>query len=190
MATPTPFSLEPGLRWIGNDGNWSTFNVGVGTPFQQFAVLPSTKSADVWVPLKDGCYGLSWTGFSCANSRGVGTVNRTQSPGFLANESTSWDQIGLYQLPTEENLFGTGNNGLYGLDTLALSDSYSVSFHNWTVAGIATPDFWVGTLGLGSESSNFSVLESSVPSLLYSMRASGQIPSLSYGYAAGASYSE
>lgn len=188
MTMSSPFSLEPGTRWDGNDGNWSTFVIGVGQPFQQFAVLPSTKSADVWVPVSDGCVGLSWTGFDCANSRGVGTVNGIQSAGFLTNESTSWDQLGIYQLPSEQALFGTSNNGLYGLDTLALSDSYSVSFHNWTIAGIATPDFWLGTLGLGSESSEFAVLETSVPSLLTSMRSNGEIPSLSYGYAAGAFY--
>lgn len=140
--------------------------------------------------MADGCAGLSWTGFDCANSRGVGRVNRTQAPGFLSNESTSWQQLGIYQLPTEQALYGTENNGLYGLDTLALSDSYNVSFYNWTIAGIATPDFWLGTLGLGSESSEFAVLEASVPSLLSTMKASEEIPSVSYGYAAGAFYGQ
>ncbi|CZT20272.1 uncharacterized protein RCC_06130 [Ramularia collo-cygni] len=188
MTSPSPFILDPGSRWYGNDGNWSTFNIGVGQPFQQFTVLPSTRSADIWVPVADGCAGLSWNGFDCANSRGVGTVQGVQSPGFLSNESTSWQQLGLYRLPTEDALYGSENNGLYGLDTLALSDNYEVSLYNWTIAGIATPDFWLGMLGLGSESMNITVLENSTPSLLTTMKADGKIPSISYGYAAGAFY--
>ena len=58
------------------------------------------------------------------------------------------------------------------------------------VAGIATQDFYLGSFGLGPKPVNFSNLEFPVTSFMMSLKNLGKIPSISYGYTAGASYSE
>lgn len=50
---PAPFSFTPTGQWEGNDGNWSTFGIRVGTPAQSFRVQISTASGETWVPSID-----------------------------------------------------------------------------------------------------------------------------------------
>ncbi|KAI3394467.1 hypothetical protein diail_2659 [Diaporthe ilicicola] len=79
-------------------------------------------------------------------------------------------------------------NGLFGYDSVGLGSSGTAVEHQ-VVAGIATPNFWVGSLGLGANYTNFS--EDERPSsLLRTLKDSRSIPSLSYGYTAGAPYSK
>ena len=96
----------------------------------------------------------------------------------------------MYDLALEKEL-GYQGNGIYGLDTvkLELSGSQPMTFENQVVAGIATDDFYVGLLGLGPRPVNFCNMEYPVPSLLDTLVKQEKIPSFSYGYSAGASYS-
>jgi hypothetical protein len=89
-------------------------------------------------------------------------------------------------MPADQNLFGEDNRGLYGQDTVILSDGDKLP--QQLVAGISTADFWFGVLGLGSQPSSFSVESTNITSFLTSMKNKNLAPSLSYGYTAGAAY--
>ena len=182
MAT-TPIVVGHTNNFIGNDGHWSSIALSVGTPSQVFQVLPATGSQETWIPVEEACRTTNSSG--CPLSRGA------YSHLFHPNTSTSWKEIGLYDLALGNEL-GYEGNGVYGLDTvkLELSASQPVALDSQVVAGIATGDFWTGLLGLGPRPVNFSNMDHSVPSFLGTMREQERIPSLSYGYSAGASYSK
>lgn len=106
------------------------------------------------------------------------------------NISKTYKDQGLFQLGAERNLnFTDYDNGDYGFDTLALgyAGAGGVSLEQQVVAGIATKDFYLGFLGLTPRPVNFSLTESS-PSFLSNLKNQSKIPSLSYGYSAGAYY--
>jgi hypothetical protein len=50
-----PLVLSPANIWAGNDGNWSTWAVKVGSSLQNFHILPSASHGEVWVPGLQGC---------------------------------------------------------------------------------------------------------------------------------------
>ena len=187
-AVPAPFSLTPAWVWAGDDGSWSTFRIEVGTPAQAFNILPSTTGSEVWLPNTIGCEGVLINIANCGFLRGV-----EQGRGWESNASSTYDVLGLYELSTEQNLWGpTGNPGVYGLDTVSLPSYPSgdiIDLKSQTVAGVATANVWVGSLGLGIADAGFdTVQKNGTPSLLVSMKEQNYTPSLSFGYAAGASY--
>ncbi|KAK5175210.1 uncharacterized protein LTR77_000347 [Saxophila tyrrhenica] len=188
-AVPAPFSIAPSWNWSGNDGSWSTFEIAVGTPPQSFHILPATGSSEVWVPIPQACEGVMINVPNCGLLRGV-----EEGRGFETNASSSWDLLGIYELEAEQNLWGpTGNPGQYGLDKVTLEaypSGQSVHLAEQTVAGYATANAWVGNLGLGISVGSFAdVHKGTVPSLLDAMKSQNLTSSLSFGYAAGASYS-
>ena len=170
----------------GNDGPWSTFNIHVGTPPQPARVLVSTAVGETWVvsanTTQGGC--LSLDPSTCPQSRGD-LVN--------VNQSTTWQDQGIFGLGLEVNLpdyTGPYDNGDYGLDTLGfgLAASDGVSLNNMVVAAIATKDFYLGNLGITDRPTNFSSFNDPHPSFLSSLKNQSKIPSLSFGYSAGAEY--
>ena len=100
----------------------------------------------------------------------------------------------LYGLGDESNLGYQGNeyNGTYGFDTLAIQGKdANVSMDHQVIAAIEVEKFYVGNLGLSANPINFTTsagASDSSPSLLQSLKNQNRIPSLSYGYTAGASY--
>ena len=125
----------------------------------------------------------------CGGQRGVEVFKSRPSPGFQKNESTTWQEVGIYRMGLGANLGLTGN-AYYGYDNFGLGssqDSDAIKVEKLTVAAYATPDFWVGQLGL----SMFPIImgETERPhSLLARLKEEGRIPSLSFGYQAGAPY--
>lgn len=97
--------------------------------------------------------------------------------------SSTWKAIGLYELGLEKDRGITGN-GLYGFDNAGLDD---FTMENLALTAYASPGFWVGQMGLLPLPLNFSETISS-PSLLSALKDVGHIPSLAYGYQAGAPY--
>jgi hypothetical protein len=188
MTTPAPVILD-GSGWAGNDGNWSVLNITVGTPAQQFFVLPSTTHGDVWVPISGAC--VAYNASDCASSRGVGLVNGKQSGGFATNASTSWDSIGLYKLSAEQNLFASDSIGaVVGLDSVTLGSRFPATLRNQTIDGIVSSDIWLGSLGLGLSSAKFDVMEIAPQSVLTSLKTANYTVSMAYGFYAGAKYGE
>ena len=117
-AQPEPYVVPPSTTFDGPDGSWSTFKISVGTPGQEFRVLPSTKSGVTFVIAPEGCLaGVDPT--DCPELRGIDVFRSSQNIGFQVNESTTWSAIGQYDVDLEDALNYTGR-GLYGLDTVSL----------------------------------------------------------------------
>lgn len=186
---PAPINVLPSQAFLGDDGQWSTFTVSVGTPPQKFRVLPSTKGSETWVILPDGC--ISTDPSDCYTQRGGENFNGSPSKGFLTNQSSTWDQIGLYTINTEKRLDDTAS-GLFGTDVVGLNggngSANGVSLDKQTVGGIATKDFFLGILGLSTAPSSFSSAATPAQTLLQNLFDNNLIPSMSYAYTAGASY--
>ena len=173
-AEPTPIVATTSSDFLGYDGSWSAISIRVGTPEQYVSVLPSTLGQETWVVGPAGCDGTTL----CTNKRG-GL--------FAANESSSFRSEGLYELNFDPQL---GNSGLgyYGLDTVSLDDTTSVS--DQIVAVVNATDYWIGSLGLGVQDTRFSGLKDISPLLSSLVEKGNDIPSRSYGYTAGAFYRE
>lgn len=186
-ASPPPFSFSPDQTWNGNAGSWSTFIVRVGTPPQDFHILPSTNNHELWIPVPAGC--TSTDPPNCGSLRGALPFHGTSSNGFLSDQSSSWEENGLFTLAIESAPNVSGN-GDYGYDTVGLEveNSGGLTLEHQVVAGIATQDFYLGQLGLGPKPSNFTTLAQPVPSFLKNLVTSGLLPSFSYSYTAGARY--
>ena len=167
---------------LGVDGAWSTFSITVGTPPQQLQVLASTEVASTWVIVVDGCGPNDAA--NCTQARGGEYDDR---------KSSSWNPKTIFQLGAEDNLGYSGNaiNGSYGYDTIGLlgkAGANNISVNHQVIAGLITEVFYVGSLGLSNQAINFTDSGDSSPSLLTSLKNENLIPSVSYGYTAGASY--
>ena len=170
----------------GNDGPWSTFSIHVGTPPQPARVLVSTALGEQWVisanKTQGGC--LSTDASTCAQSRG-GLIN--------VNASSTWKDQGIFAVGLEINLpdyLGNYDNGDYGLDNfgVGLPGSGGVSLDNIVVSALATKDYYLGYIGVTDHPTNFTEFDDPHPSFLSTLKSTGKIPSLSYGYTAGAQY--
>ncbi|TKA81840.1 hypothetical protein B0A49_01070 [Cryomyces minteri] len=186
-SIPSPFVFSPSQFWDGNDGSWSTFMIRVGTPEQDFRVLISTAGQETWVPLPEGC--TSSDPGNCEYLRGSEPFQGNKGTGFLVNRSSTWQSIGLFDLALENTMNYSGN-GLYGFDTVGLEvqNSGGLTQTHQVVAGIATKDFYLGMFGVGPKPSNFSSFNDPQPSYMKNLKDRGLIPSLSFGYTAGAPY--
>ncbi|GAB7346779.1 hypothetical protein MBLNU459_g1879t1 [Dothideomycetes sp. NU459] len=186
-TAPTPFLFSPSQYWDGNDGSWSSFIVRVGTPPQDFRIFPSTVGQETLIPVPEGC--TSNDPSNCGGLRGVLPFQGTQGTGFLVNASSSWVSINIDTVNIEAQL-GYDVNAIYGFDTVRLEVENSGGFSqlHQVVGGIAAKSFYLGVFGLGPKPSNFSTFNDPQPSYMANLVTSKQIPSMSYGYTAGASY--
>lgn len=99
---------------------------------------------------------------------------------------------GIYPLGVELNL-NYDDTGAYGLDTVALGFSRSIGgppLDSQVVVGIETYNYYTGMFGLGSQPTNFTDFSEPHPSFLSTLKSKKLIPSLSWGYTAGAHYRE
>ena len=106
--------------------------------------------------------------------------------------SNSWSLIGNYSMGLEMNL-GYSDHATYGLDTLALGLSNangSPQIESQVVAAFETNDYYVGLFGLGHQGVNFSEYSTPNATFLTTLKEQNMIPSLSWGYTAGAIYRE
>lgn len=165
----------------------------VGSPGQSVRLIPATSAsagAATWVVISEGCSQANPNLTNCAEERG-GL--------FLSNTSTSWTTEGLPNGPDgalfnlityEESKLGFSGNAYYGFDTvtLGLTGSELPTLESQVIAGYATNDFWLGSLGLSPLPFNFTNLNDPLPSLMGTLRNQSIIPSSSWAYTAGASY--
>lgn len=185
-----PIIVRPSEDFDGDDGQWSTFTIGVGTPPQSFRVLPATELSETWVTSTEGC--ITGDPSNCFNLRGGESFNGNAPAGFLSNESSTWNQIGLYSLGEEAVLNVTGN-GEFGTDVVSLnggngSSTNGVSMGTQIVAAVPDKDYFLGSLGLSLQPSQFTSTANSKRSLLDNLFFYNLIPSRSFGYTAGAYY--
>ena len=172
-----PLTLTLGYR-DGPDGPWSSFTLRVGTPAQDVRVLISSASQATWVVLPGGCKAKD-TG--CQDDRGEV---------YNYNQSSTWSQNGLYQLYNERNL-GMSGNGLWGNDTIGLGiqGSGGPTLPDQVLAGIVTDNFYVGMFGVNPKPTNYTGIETDQQdSYMTTLKKQNMIPSVSFGYTAGAQY--
>jgi hypothetical protein len=173
-SDPAPIPVPVGTKWYGDDGNWSPVNIRVGSPPQWLSVYPNTAGQETWVIGPGGCDGT----FTCEEARG-GL--------FYKGQSSTWNTIGTgyYELGFDTQLGDTGY-ALYGLENVSLSDQVNVP--SQIVAILNDTEFWLGSLGLGIQSSRFEGTMNHLTFLSSLVETEGLIPSHSYGYTAGAYY--
>jgi len=183
----TPWSWKSSDFWDGNDGPWNSFIVQVGTPPQDFRVLPSILEQAVWIPHPQGCTPDDPT--DCPFSRGALPFQGTNNTGFQTNASSTWELIGLYTLSVYGQQMGYPGNGQFGFDSVALSnESDALELPQQVVAGIADKSFYLGQFGLGPKPSNFSTFNEPIPNYMANLVSKDRIPSTSFAYTAGAHY--
>ena len=180
---PAPIVIPASQDFVGNDGPWSSFTLQLGTPAQDIEVLVSTAGYQTWAVVPQSC--TSSDPLNCATLRG----NE-----FVPSRSSSWKQNnvttnGTFALGLETNLGYTGN-GEFGYDTVTLGwqGSGGPSLEQQIIAGIATPEFYLGIFGLNPRSTNFTNFNNPVPSYLSTLKQRSMIPSLSWSYSAGNQY--
>ena len=150
-------------------------------------VLVSTTCPQPWAVDPLGCAATDPP--DCVSSRG-GQFNK--------NDSSTWQDQGLYELDQELNLGYTGN-GDFGLDSISLGypGSGALTVEHQLLATIASKDYYIATWGIAPRPTNLTksdpkestfAPEDSYQSLLSTLKQSQEIPSLSYGYTAGARY--
>lgn len=183
ISIPAPLSVPPTTYWEGIDGTWNTFALQVGTPAQTSRVLISTALQESFVINPKACQ-FTTTNEQCndlADNRG-GVYN--------SNSSTTYENQGIYELRVEQNLDYAGT-GLFGYESVALGytgEAMPLLKHQ-IIGQVAVEDFWYGYFGLHPKSTNFTDLLQNVPSYMTSLYQQRLIPSVSWGYTAGAIYS-
>jgi hypothetical protein len=191
-SVPAPVSVAPGQDWMGIDGAWNTFNLEVGEPQQIVGVSVSTASQQIWVINDMACI-TNITDPATGEITALNVLDRdcAFSRGWLYNSSNSetWHQKGFYQLWIEKNL-GLVGNGLYGFDSVGLGipGEEGPRVQNTTVGTLITANFWLGHIGVHPKPTNFSAFENPIPSYMVTLFEQKSIPSLSFGYTAGAQY--
>ncbi|KAF3183570.1 hypothetical protein TWF751_004331 [Orbilia oligospora] len=163
--------------WEGNDGAWATFFMHIGTPSQIVRVLPATGWQETWVVDAEACRNIPAE--QCADLRGQT---------FNVNSSSTWNDQGLFKTDLAKDL---GNNaiGNYGLERLGITNVDSgITFNDQVVVAVDSKDWFLGVFGLGTQPTNFTDFNNPQPSFLTTMYNQGLIPSLSWGYQAGAIY--
>lgn len=176
---PAPLSFPPSENWDGIDGQWSSFTLRVGTPQQDVRTFLSFTSYQTWVVVPEGCAAATDTQ-ACADSRG---------DLFQYNSSSTFDRIGIFDLSIDQNL-GYYTNAIYGYDVVGLAgpSENGPTLQNTTVGGMALTDFYLGVFGVNPKATNFTSFNDPSPSYMTQLKQQGHIPSVSFGYNAGAHY--
>ncbi|KAL6704358.1 hypothetical protein ACN47E_008314 [Coniothyrium glycines] len=187
ITTPAPLSFSPSQYFDGNDGRWSSFVVRAGTPEQSFRIFPSTVTSEVFLPMAGAC--KDGAPDNCSFNRGAEYYNGRPNGGFQSTTSSTWHEIGIFGTSLREEL-GYNASALYGLDNLGLmiANSGGPTLPSQVLGAVVNPRLWVGRLGMDVKPSNFSGFENPQRSLIPTLKDEGIIPSLSYGYTAGAYY--
>lgn len=190
-SVPAPISVAPDQEWMGIDGSWNTFSLQVGQPTENIHAYVSTASQQIWAVNSQACVqnvtdaGGKIVQYNVVNADCQGSRGRTFNTSF----STTWQRKGFYQLWIEKTL-GLVGNGLYGFDSvgLGLPGEQGPTVANTTIGTLVSANFWLGHIGVHPKPTNFSAFEAPIPSYMTDLFTQKSIPSLSFGYTAGAQY--
>lgn len=176
---PAPIAVAPDQNWDGIDGQWSTFTLRVGTPQQFVRTFISFGVYQTWVVLPQGC-STSADPDQCSESRGWLFDNDT---------SSTFEYLGIYDLWVGRNL-GHATNGIFGFDTVGLGGEGEggPTLKNTTVGAFASTTYYLGFFGINPKPSNFTDFNTQSPSYMTQLKEQRMIPSVSFGYTAGAHY--
>lgn len=170
----------------GTDGPWSTFNLGIGYPFQALRCIPDLSSSFVTVVEADG---------DCIDN----STNSCQLyPSYKRESSQNWREVGTYNLLwSEETSLMIANatfvKALWGSEFVSLghnAPAQDPSFEQ-LVSIIQSPTsskavygctFGLGLNGTGPDGQV-------MPTLLSKLCVNRAIPSCSYSYMAGSAKS-
>lgn len=110
---------------------------------------------------------------------------------FNPNSSSTWSPYTYFELPIEKNLYGLVT-GFFGNDTLNLTTQGSPgpSLENQVIGGLAVQKYYLGMLGVNPKATKVSASDSGQSSYITSLKAQNLIPSVSFGFTAGAAYRE
>jgi hypothetical protein len=190
-SVPAPVSVAPDQDWWGIDGEWNTFSLLVGQPPRNVRVGVSTASQQIWTVNFQACIENVTDSTGKIVEYNKMNTDCENGRGFLYNQTASqtWRRKGYYRLWIEKWL-GYMGNGLFGSDSVGLGQAgeQGPTVPNTTVGTMVSTNFWTGHIGLHPKPTNFSVFEPSVPSYMTSLFNQKSIPSLSFGYTAGARY--
>ena len=195
-SVPPPLIIDPSQNWSvnvflllnepdhctrdGDDGPWSTFFIGVGTPPQFVRTLVSATIGFPMTVWPEGCNSEDVQNFDCAHLRGEL---------FHTNQSRTWDDQGIFAIADELDLSA---NVDFGFDNVTLglpgSSSSNITLPRQIAGGIATKDYFVANWGLAPSPINLTTFDDPIPSMSTNLKQAGHIPSLSWGYTAGAYY--
>lgn len=187
---PTPLIIEPSQDWDGIDGRWNTFYLRIGTPEQVTRALISTASQQTWAVFDQACYENKTDPITNKTTEVTNDVcYASRGATFDDDKSTTWKYIGFFQLWLEKNL-GLWGNGKYGYETVGLgySPEKGPTLLNTTVGALITENFWLGHFGINPKPTNFSAFTDPSPSYMSKLWEQSKIPSVSWGYTAGAEY--
>jgi hypothetical protein len=186
---PAPLSLQPSQNWEGIDGSWNTFPLRIGTPEQYTRALISTASQQTWAVFEKACMVNQTDPDNGSRLVLDRTCYEDRGRTFNMSTSTTWKNIGFFQLWLEKNL-GLWGNGKYGYDTVGLgyTANEGPTIKNTTVGALITENFWLGHFGLNPKPTNFSAFSDPSPSYMTYLFEQAKIPSVSWGYTAGAQY--
>lgn len=163
----------------GIDGAWSSFTLGVGTPPQEVRLFTSTTGHVLSVIHPPRCD--SSKSSKCEAARGEL---------FLKNASTTWEDVVTHALDLESGLADSSSDDSgYDSHSLIPSGSRALSMTSQVVACCVTEQYYRGTWGINPRPSSLSNFKNPLENLLSTLKQYNFIPSLSYGYTAGAHYS-
>ena len=163
----------------GNDGPWSTFTIGVGSPPQAIRVLPAAAQSVVTVVMAEDCMGVTGGFQNCSDMRG-GV--------FQPNKSRSWSSNGVHDVEIAQDMgLGIKRTFLFGTDTVGLGVQPQVSrMSNQTVAGMkGISSSFTGAMGISPKAFNMTPDQAPVPTFFESLSSSTRIASRSWSYTAG-----
>ena len=175
-----PLSITPDQNWDGIDGKWSSFTLRVGTPQQFVRTFVSFAVYQTWVVLPLGCVAAEDQS-ACADARGWLFDNDT---------SSTFDYIGVYDLWVGRNL-GATPNAAAGFDRVGLGGvgEGGPTLENTTIAAFASQKmYYMGIFGINPKPTNYSDFNDPSTSYMTQLKEQKMIPSVSFGYTAGAYY--
>lgn len=135
-------------------------------------LLASSSSSQLLLQAANGCPA---TIPDCAGDRG-GLYNSTNSE--------SWQGTGSGNVSLELNL-GISVEAIYGTETVGIG---SISLDTQTVSQINDIRYWIGTVGLHPWDEDSAANNTNKQDLISKLKEKGDIPSLTFGYTAGAQY--
>ena len=140
------------------------------------------------------CSGIDYNAPLGTLTGGAGAFSAFIASGFQSNETSTWQEKPGTEL-LEESFLNATSSALYGVDVVGLGPKASagLTLSSSLIAGVSTEPFYLGSLGLKPALTtpiNTSKAYVSTATLMTQLKDQNLIPSLSYGYTAGAIYSK